>query len=245
MVFHRRLVALVLLSVLAVPGGLLAQEPGKGGPLVVRVLTPKYRTVEETLALVQPLLSDEGSVLFQTRTRTLTVKDRASVIDKISRALDAVDLPPRPLTITVTLLRAGPGQGAPKGPAETPPIANVGERLKKLFSFESYAVLDSVNFLGVEGTAAGFAMGREYRLDFRLDRMIDNGTARLRDLVLSRQREEGSRGASRDLLRTSINIPIGQPFVLGVGRDESAKGALFLVFVAADATPGPGIGGVR
>ena len=88
-------------------------------------------------------------------------------------------------------------------------------------------------------------MGKDYRLDFRLDRSSDGNAVRLKDVVLSRQRGEGSRPAWRDLLRTSINIPQGQPFVLGVGRDESARGALFLVFVASDASPGPGIVGVR
>jgi hypothetical protein len=247
MVPSRRLVALVLLSALAagaVP--LLAQEPARGG-LVVRVLTPRFRTVEEMLSVVQPLLSDEGSVLIQTRSKSLTVKDRESVIERISLAVNAADVPPRILALSVTLLRAGPGgaAGPAKGSPEAPYMNGIGERLKKLFSFESYSVLESVSFQGTEGSAAGFAMGRDYRLDFRLDRSLDNTTFRLKDVVLSRQRTGGSRPGWTDLLRTAINVPPGQPFVLGVGRDESAKGALFLVFIATDASPGPGIVGVR
>ena len=246
MVFRRRLVAFVVLSVLALASGALpAQEPAASGPLVVRVLSPKFRNLEETLAVVQPLLSDEGSVLLQTRSKTLTVKDREAVVEKIARALESADLPPRAISLSVTLLRAGPGPAAVPGKTETAQIAGVGERLKKLFSFESYSVLESVNFVGVEGAAAGFALGREYRLDFKLERSLDETTARLKDLVLSRQREERSKPAWKDLLRTSINVPLGQPFVLGVGRDESAKGALFLVFVASGRRPGPGIVGDR
>lgn len=124
-------------------------------------------------------------------------------------------------------------------------MAGVGEHLKKLFSFESYMVVESVDFLGIEGNSAGFSMGKEFRLDFRLARSLDSSTARLKDVVLSRQREEGKKPGWKNLLRTSINVPMGQPFVLGVGKDESATGALFLVFVASDAPPGPGIGGVR
>ncbi len=242
----RRLVALAVLSVLpSVARALPAQEQGKGGGLVVRVLTPKFRTIEEMMTVVQPLLSDEGSILIQTRPKSLTVKDRESVIERIARAVAAADLPPRALGLSVSLLRAGPGHGSEKGRKETPQMAAVGERIKKLFSFESYAVIESVNFLGIEGNGAGFPMGKDFRLDFRLDRSLDNSTARLKDLVLSRLREEGKKPGWKDLLRTSINVPIGQPFVLGVGKDESATGALFLVFVASDAPPGPGIGGVR
>ncbi len=246
MLRSRRLVALAVLSVLlAVSRALPAQEHGKGGGLVVRVLTPKFRTIEETMAVVQPLLSDEGSILIQTRPRSLTVKDREFVIERISRAVEAADLPPRALGLSVSLLRAGPGHSSEKRRKETPQMAVVGERLKKLFSFESYTVLESVNFLGIEGNGAGFPMGKDYRLDFRLDRSVDDSTARLKDLVLSRLREDGRTPGWKDLLRTSINVPIGQPFVLGVGKDESATGALFLIFVASDAPPGPGIGGLR
>lgn len=242
----RRLVALVVLSVLlAVARALPAQEPGRKGGLVVRVLTPKFRTIEEMMTVVQPLLSDEGSILIQTRPLSLTVKDRESVVERIAKAVEAADLPPRTLGLSVSLLRAGPGQGSEKGRKETPQMAVVGERLKKLFGFESYTVIESVNFLGVEGNGAGFRMGKSFRLDFRLDRSFGNSTARLKDLVLSRLREEGKKPGWKDLLRTSINVPIGEPFVLGVGKDEAATGALFLVFVASDARPGPGIVGVH
>lgn len=242
----RRLAALAVLSVLLVVARALpGQEQGKGGPLVVRVLTPKFWTIEETMTVVQPLLSDEGSILIQTRPRSLTVKDRESVIERIAKAVEAADLPPRAIGLSVSLLRAGPRLRPEKGRKEVPQMTGVGERLKKLFSFESYTVLESVNFLGIEGNSAGFSMGKEFRLDFRLARSLDSSTARLKDVVLSRQREEGKKPGWKNLLRTSINVPMGQPFVLGVGKDESATGALFLVFVASDAPPGPGIGGVR
>lgn len=242
----RRLVALVVLSVLlAVARAVPAQEQGRKGGLVVRVLTPKFRTIEEMMTVVQPLLSDEGSILIQTRPLSLTVKDRESVVERIAKAVEAADLPPRALGLSVSLLRAGPGHGSEKWRKETPQMAVVGERLKKLFGFESYTVIESVNFLGVEGNGAGFPMGRSFRLDFRLDRSFGNSTVRLKDLVLSRLREEGKKPGWKDLLRTSINVPIGEPFVLGVGKDESARGALFLVFVASDVRPGPGIVGVR
>jgi hypothetical protein len=240
----RRIVALAVLSVLlAVTRPLPGQ--GQGETLVVRVLTPRYRTIEEMMAVVQPLLSDEGSILIQSRPRSLTVKDRESTIERIAKAVAAADLPPRALGLSVSLIRAGPGHGSENRGKGPPQMAIVGERLKKLFSFESYTVIESVNFLGIEGDGAGFPMGKDFRLDFRLDRSLDNSTARLKDLVLSRLREEGKRTGWKDLLRTSINVPIGEPFVLGVGRDESATGALFLVFVASQRVPGPGIVGVR
>jgi len=246
MAVPRRLVAFAVLSVLlAVSTALPAQEQGKGAALVVRVLTPKFLTIDETMAVVQPLLSDQGSVLIQTRPRSLTVKDREAVVERIARAVEAVDLPPRGLGLSVSFLRAGPGNGAGKASQETAQMTEVGERLKKLFNFGSYTVLETVSFIGVEGNSAGFPLGKDFRLDFHIHRSPDTATVRLKDLVLSRQQQEGKKPEWKDLIRTSINLPVGEPFVLGVGRDESARGALFLVFVASSARPGPGIVGVR
>ena len=246
----RRPVAFAVLSLLlAVTTALPAEDQGKAASLVVRVLTPRYRTIDETMAVVQPLLSDQGSILIQTRPFSLTVKDREPVVERIAKAMEEADLPPRGLGLSVSLLRAGPGTGPARGPGiarqATTQVAEVGERLKRLFSLESYAVLESVNFTGIEGNNAGFPMGRDFRLDFHILRSPDSATVRLKDLVLSRQQEGGKKADWKDLIRTSINLPVGQPFVLGVGRDESAKGALFLVFVATNSRPGPGIVGVR
>jgi hypothetical protein len=241
-----RLAGVLAFAVLAtLSGGLAGQEARKNGQQSVRVFSPSYRTQEELVGLIQPLLSEDGSIMIQPRTRSITVKDRPAVLDHIAKVVAAADLPPRALELSVTLLRAGSGRIVGEPAQKTQEMATVRDRLKKLFSFDSYSILESVSFVGIEGNSAGFPMGKDFRLDFRLGRSTDDSIAKVADLVLSRLREENGKPEWKDVLRTSINVAIGQPFVLGVGKDEAARGALFLVFQASPVPPGPGIGGVR
>lgn len=236
-----------------------AQRPGPSGAAgnaspapspeasVVRVFTLQHRRADEAAAILRPLLTDAGSVLLQPKLNTITVRDRARAVENAARAIAAFDQPPRALSIAVTLLKAtteGTGREAPPRPVSEE-IRGVGERLKRLFNLTSYAPLDTVVVQGIEGNSVAYVVGREFRLEFLLEPGTDDSIVRLKNLALSRQRTEGGREVSRDLLRTTINIPLHQPYVLGIGKDESASGALFLVFVASPREPGPGILGVR
>ena len=212
------------------------------GPSVVKVFTLRHRRAEDALLLVRPLLSADGSVWFQPRLNALTVRDTASVVERASQAIRSWDQPPRALSVSVSLLRA---TSEPSPPGAREPVAeeirSVGARLKKLFSFTGYQRLDAVVVEGVEGVAISYALGGEYRLDFQLEPVGDDAFVRLKGLVLSRVRKEGT----REIARTSVNLKLGEPFVLGIGRDEPASSALFLVFTASPRTAGPGLGGVR
>jgi len=224
----------------AAPAGAAAEET------VVHVFTLRYRRAEEAAAVLRPLLTDAGSLLLQPRANTVTLRDSVAVVAKAARAIEAFDLPPRALSIAVTLLKATsePERG-PSGYGVSEEIRGVGERLKRLFNLTSYVPLDTVVVQGVEGNSVAYVVGREYRIEFLLEPGADDSVVRLKNIVLSRQRTEGGRAISRDLLRTTINVPLLQPYVLGIGKDESASGALFLVFVASPRGKGPGIVGVR
>ncbi|HEX7528875.1 MAG TPA: hypothetical protein VF425_07175, partial [Thermoanaerobaculia bacterium] len=63
----------------------------------------------------------------------------------------------------------------------------------------------------------------------------------LRNLSLERVHHEAGREVRREIVRTSINVNLGQPYILGVGRDESVGDKLFVVFTANWRRPGPGI----
>lgn len=242
----RRLLAVVALAGAIVPSPVAAQE--RTPPVVVRVFTLKFRRAEDAAALVRPLLSEGGSVLLHARPNTLTVRDVAPAVQRTARAISSFDVPPRPVSISVTLLKASAPEAnaAPRRPLPSE-LRRVGERLGRLFNFGSLAAVDTVLVQGTEGDTVGHDLGSEHRLEFLLEPSLDPNVARLQNLVLSRVRREGSSQRSREVVRASINVPLGPPYVLGVGRDESAASALFLVFVAHTAPdgPGPGIAGVR
>lgn len=235
-----RALALILLST-----GWLQAQPAPS--VVVRVFTLKYRRVEEAALLVRPLLSENGSVLLESKHNTLTVRDSAAAVERSAGAIASYDLPPRALSISITLLKAS-SEPSPKSTSRnvSEEVRTVGERLKKLFKYSGYSPLDSVVVEGEEGDTVAYPIGGEYRLKFLLDPSADVSIVKLKGLTLERVRK-GLFGKEvwREVLKTSINIPMGQPFILGIGRDEAASGALFLVFHAGLPGPGPGIVGIR
>jgi len=178
---------------------------------------------------------------------TLTVRDAGRVIERAAEAVALFDVPPRGYAISVTLFRA---TSDPSPRVSPTPIAEhirgVGARLRKLFSFTEYTPIDEVVLQGLEGEPVSWNLGGSYRIDFLLESGGDKEIVRLRNLVLSRvRRDEKGKETVRDVARTSINLRMKEPFVLGVGREEGGSAALFLVLSAGPVGAGPGIGGLR
>ncbi|HUM02481.1 MAG TPA: secretin N-terminal domain-containing protein [Thermoanaerobaculia bacterium] len=216
--------------------------------VVVRVFTLKHRSPEEALVVVRPLLTEGASVVVQATGNTLTVRDSAAAVERAAKTLAAWDLPPRRIDLTVTLLRASTDgrsrtPGVPDGADQIP---GVGERLRKLFRFTEYARLDAAVVQGVEGQTVAYVLGGGYRLEFQIDPAGDPQQVRLKGLRFERIRRAPGPGVAEvrsDILRTTINVAIGQPYILAVGKDEAAAGALILVFNGKVVVPGPGLGG--
>jgi hypothetical protein len=228
-----------VLSLVVPPRAEALTEP----PAVVKVFTLRYRRAEEALMLVRPLLTEQGSVILESRLNSLTIRDSSAAVERTAQAIATYDVPPRHVDIAVTLLKAT-SDPKPKGDKEdvSEEIRGIGERLKKLMSFTAYSRLDSIVVRGTEGDRVAYVVGVDYRLEFQLDTGNDEKLVRLKGLSLERlRRDAAGKEIRREILRTTINVSIGQPYILGVGKDESASGALFLVF-SASWRPGPGPG---
>jgi type II/III secretion system protein len=237
-----RAFVLALSAVLAAagrPAGATAPPPQS----VVKVFTLKHRKIEDALPLLRPLLSDSGGVsaVLETRLNSLTVRGTPARIEQITRAVAAFDVPPRAIEIAVTLLKSAGEKTRAEKSEVSQEIRGIGEKLKKLFNVTDFTRLDSVVVQGTEGQRVVYVMGGGYRLEFLLDPSRDGTQVQLRDLSLERVRHEGGKEIRGEILRTSINVNLGQPYILGVGRDESAGDKLFVVFFANWRQPGPGI----
>lgn len=214
--------------------------------MIERRFDLRFRRAEEAAILIRPMLSTSGSIVLQSRQNSLTVRDSSGVVERSAQAIAAYDVPPRAASISVTLLKASTEASPAARPTVSDEIRGVGERLKKLFNFTGYTPLDSVVVQGTEGDIVDYVIGGQYRLEFLVDSTADETMVRLKNLTLVRLRREPSGNEiRREILKTSLNIPVGQTYVLGIGRDEAAPGALFMVFYAAWRTTGPGIVGVR
>ena len=238
--------ASVLAFCVGLAGPAILSAAGPAPQTVVKVFTLKYRKAEDALARLRPLLSDSGAVsaVLETDGNSLTVRGTSGRVEQIAREIAAFDVPLRAIDIVVTLLRSTAskknGSGGDKGePSED--IREIGERLKKLFNVTNFTRLDSVVFQGIEGQRVAYVMGGGYRLGFLVDPARDGTQVQLRDLSLERMRHEAGREVRGEIVRTSINVNLGQPYILGVGRDESAGDKLFIVFFANWRRPGPGV----
>ena len=235
-------VAAAVLAAGALFGALAPSASGAPPVVVVRVFALKHRTADEALVLVRPLLSDAGSVMLEPRRNELTVRDTTASVERAAQAIAAYDVPLRGVDVAVTLLKASTDpKAAPDRTDVSEEIRGIGERLKKLFHVTDFTRLDSVVMQGFEGQRLAYVIGASYRLQFFLDPSRDGKRLQLKDLSLERVRREGGKETFGEILHTSINVNVGQPYILGVGKDEAAQGALFLVFFPSWRQGGPGI----
>ena len=191
---------------------------------------------------MRPLLSASGavSVVLETNQNSLTVRGTRGTNRADYPGPEAFDIPFRAIDIAVTLLKSEKARSAEKTNVSEE-IRGIGEKLKKLFNVTDFTRLDSVVVQGVEGQRVAYAMGGGYRLAFLLEPSRDGNQVQFRDLSLERVRREAGKEVHGEILRTSINVKLGQPYILGVGRDESAADKLFVVIFANWRRPGPGI----
>ena len=212
--------------------GLRAAEP-----VGVRVFQLKYKRVEEATLLVRPLLSETGSILLQPRLNTITVTDHENSLNRIARALSQFDLPPRGFSIAVKMVRAQ--ADVPAGDLARE-IGGIGNKLREVFRFNDYALVDSAVLRGAEGDQVSYLLGGEYRLSFHIDAAGVGPTLRFSQFALSRERtDERGRRITSPLFRTTVNVLLNQTMVIGASKEEASKKALILILLAQE-TPHSG-----
>lgn len=203
----------------------------------VRVFQLKYKRVEEATLLVRPLLTDTGSILIQPKLNALTVTDREASLNTVARALAQFDLPPRGFSIAVKMVRAQ--ADVPAGDLSKE-IGGIGNKLREVFRFNDYSLVDSAVLRGAEGDLLSYLLGGEYRLAFRIDPMGAGATLRFSQFTLSRERtDDKGRRFTSPLFRTTLNVLPNQTIVIGASKEAKSKKALILILLAQE-TPRPG-----
>ena len=212
----------------------------------VRVYVLKHKRVEEAALLVRPLLSDGSSVTLTQKLNAMTVTDRPEKLDQIGKILASFDVPPRGFNFAVKLVKAR--ADVPSGSIASE-IGGLGAKLKSLFQFNDYSLIDSAVLRGVEGGDLRYQLGTEYMLTFTIrPGGGDSKEILLSPLSLSKiLSKPGEAVFLKPLYRTSVPLRLSQTLVLGATREEQSKSALILILLAeeiprADApkgTPGP------
>jgi hypothetical protein len=198
----------------------------------VQVFQLRFRAARDAAALVEPLLSPEGSLLLQPKLNTLTVRDRREVLARVAEALTSWDVAPLTYRLRVRLLLASTATPTP-GPA-APLISGLGAELSQLFRYTSYQEVDTLAITAAEGSTVEAAIGERYHIRFTLRAgPLDPDRVQLAHMELARREMKLEQAeALRTLLRSTVSLKLGQTLVLGAARSENANQALVLVLWA-------------
>jgi hypothetical protein len=221
----------------AIGAGLIAIAVAAGAAesgASVKVFVLRYKRVEEATLLVRPLLSDSGSIVLQARINALTITDHPAALAAITQALSQFDVPPRGYSIAVKMVRARADASAGDLSRE---IGGIGNKLREVFRFNDYALIDSAVLAGAEGDSVSYLLGGEYRLSFRIEPAGQGTTLRLAAFSLARERPvpgPGGRHIVSPLFRTTLNVGLNQTLVLGASKEEASKKALLLILLVQE-----------
>jgi Bacterial type II/III secretion system short domain len=198
----------------------------------LRVFQLHFRPARDAAALVEPLLSADGSVLLQPSLNAITVRDSAAVLERVARALASWDVAPAAYKVRIRLLLANTDPQPPGQPA--PLIEGIGSELRELFHFTNYQEVATLQVTASDGSVVELAAGDRYHLRFTVRGVPqDPDRVQLAQLQLSR-RDRGANDVEtlRPLVRATVTLLVKQPSVLGGARSENANQALFLVLWA-------------
>ncbi|HKA35709.1 MAG TPA: secretin N-terminal domain-containing protein [Thermoanaerobaculia bacterium] len=213
--------------------------PG-GSEATVRVFVLKYKRVEEAALLIRPHLSDSASITLAQRLNAMTVTDREENLKTIAKVIAEFDAPPRGFTFAVKLVRAR--ADAPAGTMARE-IGGLGAKLKSMFQFNDYTLIDSATMQGVEGRQISYRLGDEYILNFTIGPAGSGEELLLSPFALSRlKRDDQGRVIPTLLYRASVPVTLNQTLVVGASKEEGSKNALILILLAQE-TARPGVPG--
>lgn len=203
----------------------------------VHVFVLKYHRVEEAALLIRPHLSESASVTLTQRLNAMTVTDHEENLKTIARVIAEFDAPPRGFTFAVKLVKARADVPAGSIARE---IGGLGAKLKSMFQFNDYLLIDSATVSGVEGRPVSYRLGEEYVLTFSIGPAGSGDQLLLSPFALSRlKKNEQGRVYAVPLYRAAIPITLNQTLVVGASREEGSKSALMLILLAQEmARPG-------
>ncbi|HPW54978.1 MAG: hypothetical protein KA072_08140 [Thermoanaerobaculaceae bacterium] len=198
-----------------------------------RAIQLRHQPVREAAAVVEPMLSPQGSVLIQPGTNSLTVRDRPEVVRHVVEVLTAWDVVPRDYRLRVRLILASTAAAIRPGqqPAK---LEGFGSELTGLFRWSGFEEIDSFEVQAREGASVETKLGQGYTVRFTL-RASPSEPERVQLApceVLRLEGQEHGIGVQHRVHRSNVSLRLGQTFILVTARSEEAKKALVVVLGA-------------
>ena len=216
----------VMFSLFLVAAPAFADAADGAKKLSVQTFQFKHKPAEKAAAAIKSLLGAEGSLSMQASPNALVVTDSPENLKKIAAALAEFDRPAQSFRLSIRLVSAGRGAAneQPRVPAE---LRDIAPKLQLL----RYTQLDSVGnaeVLGKEGEP-GLVNLDGYRADFRFgeyDQASDS--IKVNDFKLLRAADD----SLTPMLKTTLNLKLGQTVILGATKQPNSARALMIVVTA-------------
>ena len=222
----KRFAMMMLMALLLVSATAFADAADVGKSLSVRSFTFKHKQAENAAAIIKSLMSADGTMSIQPKTNSLVVTDDPENLKKIAAALAEFDSAPQPFRLSVRLVSAtrNPAARAARVPEE---LRDVESQLANL-RYTNVQSVGSAELAGKEGEP-GLIDLTQYRADFKFGQYDPaSDTIAVSDFKLSRL--DGDQLAP--MMKTTLNLKLGQTVIMGVTRDAKSQRALILVLSA-------------
>jgi hypothetical protein len=217
--------ALFLIALLFVSTTAFADAAESGKSLSVRTFQFKHKQADKAAAIIKDSLSAEGSMSIQPAANALVVTDKAENLKKIAVVLTQFDTPPQTVVLSMRLVSAERVAGdRAKTDAS---LQDVAAKLA-LLRYNLLENAGSAEVSGKEGDPSTVEMGT-YRANFAFGEYDPaSDTIQVSDFRLSKL--EGD--VLSPMLKTTLNLKLGQTVILGAARQPNSQRALMLVVVA-------------
>ncbi|MBI2212422.1 MAG: hypothetical protein HYU52_02155 [Acidobacteria bacterium] len=225
----KRIVFFVVIVALCVFGVAAQQADGK---VVVQTYKFKFKTADRAAQVIRPLLSSEGSVSIQPGSNTLIISDRAANVAQITGAIDEYDVPSRTFKLEIRLVAAGRVTGEP--PAVPADLKEISTKLSGVLRFNAFEKVGELMVAGREGDAVKRDIDGGYHAELTIGEYDPvTGSVQLSEFRLGRyQQTAAGRKELTELLKTTLNLKVGQTLVLGASKLPESNRALMLIVVA-------------
>ena len=220
---------LVFLSSLLLALPAMADSADAGRALSVHTFAFKFKDAEKAAAVIKSMVSADGSMSIQPASNSLVVTDRAENLKTITKALLDFDTEAQMFRLSVRIVSAARVDGStPKIPGD---LKDVAQKLA-LFRYNSFENSGEANVVGKEGDAGIVDMATGFRADFRFGEYDPaSDSIKVNDFHLSRLQGE-KKDQLTSLLKTSLNLRLGQTYIVGATKAPQSQRALMIVLVA-------------
>jgi len=215
-------VLIVLFLSLAICGAAFADDlDSSQKSLSVKTFQFKHKDADKAASIVKPLMSAEGSISIQPSSNSVVITDRPENLKAIAAALTQFDTAPQAFKLSVRLVAASRAEGATRTPDELKDIAPNLAMLR----YNVFENLGSANVDGREGDT-GVVDLTNYRADFKFgDYDPSSDSVQISDFKLSKLQGD----QLTQLLKTTINLKLGQTVILGATKAQGQKALMIIV----------------